>query len=285
MKPERSLVWIAVLPICAANASARRTVSRWCRGRRRSPRASSPARARRSAGPARGRGGPSTRPVRRSGSTTCSTPRMACSPSSPSRRLNASTLAASSSTIASTTTSRGTSASRSVDHDDALQQRARVVVGQLAALDRPGDRLLDALLGPVQRACSRLAEHDAQPARAADSAMPLPMNPAPKTPTRSISDIIAIYVVARGRRPADLSAVVRRRVRRRRRRPRGRPLASSTISSGSASTRSGCRRSSARRWPTSATTWPTTATSTRCSARSPTSTACSPTRTRAASGC
>ena len=41
----------------------------------------------------------------------------------------------------------------------------------------------------------------------------------------------------------------------------------------SASRRSGCRRSSARRWPTSATTSPTTATSTRSSARSTTSTA------------
>ena len=42
----------------------------------------------------------------------------------------------------------------------------------------------------------------------------------------------------------------------------------------SASTRSGSRRSTARRWPTSATTSPTTRTSTRCSARSPTSTRC-----------
>ena len=59
----------------------------------------------------------------------------------------------------------------------------------------------------------------------------------------------------------------------------------STTSPGSASTRSGSRRSSARRWPTSATTSPTTATSIRCSARSPSSTGCSPTRTRAASAC
>ena len=55
--------------------------------------------------------------------------------------------------------------------------------------------------------------------------------------------------------------------------------------SGSASTRSGCRRSTARRWPTSATTWPTTATSIRSSATSRPSTRCSPTRTRATSAC
>ena len=42
--------------------------------------------------------------------------------------------------------------------------------------------------------------------------------------------------------------------------------------SGSASTPSGCRRSTRRRWSTSATTSRTTATSTRCSERSPTST-------------
>ena len=51
----------------------------------------------------------------------------------------------------------------------------------------------------------------------------------------------------------------------------------------SGSRRSGCRRSSPRRWPTSATTSPTTATSTRCSARSPTSTRSSRAATRAAS--
>ena len=47
----------------------------------------------------------------------------------------------------------------------------------------------------------------------------------------------------------------------------------STTWPGWASTPSGCRRSTARPWPTSATTWPTTATSTPCSATSPTSTA------------
>ena len=45
------------------------------------------------------------------------------------------------------------------------------------------------------------------------------------------------------------------------------------LAAGSASTRSGCRRSTPRRWPTSATTSPTTATSTRSSARWRTSTA------------
>ena len=59
---------------------------------------------------------------------------------------------------------------------------------------------------------------------------------------------------------------------------RGHPAASTTCS-GWASTRSGSRRSTRRRWPTSATTSPTTATSTRSSARWPTSTACSPRRT------
>ena len=49
---------------------------------------------------------------------------------------------------------------------------------------------------------------------------------------------------------------------------------SSTTSPALAWMRSGSRRSSSRRWPTSATTSPTTATSIRCSARSPTSTAC-----------
>ena len=43
--------------------------------------------------------------------------------------------------------------------------------------------------------------------------------------------------------------------------------AGSIISPGSASTRSGSRRSTPRRWPTSATTLPTTPASTRCSAR------------------
>ena len=47
----------------------------------------------------------------------------------------------------------------------------------------------------------------------------------------------------------------------------------------SASTRSGSRRSTPRRWPTAATTSPTTATSTRRSARSPTPTRWSPRRT------
>ena len=75
------------------------------------------------------------------------------------------------------------------------------------------------------------------------------------------------------RRLPDLPPLVRRHRRRRRRRPRGHPTAASTTSRGWASTPSGCRRSSARRWPTSATTSATTATSTRCSARSPTSTA------------
>ena len=45
-------------------------------------------------------------------------------------------------------------------------------------------------------------------------------------------------------------------------------------SRSSASTPSGCRRSTPRRRTTRATTWPTTATWTRCSARSPTSTRC-----------
>ena len=57
----------------------------------------------------------------------------------------------------------------------------------------------------------------------------------------------------------------------------------STTSPGSASTRSGSRRSSSRRWRTSATTSPTTARSIRCSARSPTSTAWSPRRMRSGS--
>ena len=61
--------------------------------------------------------------------------------------------------------------------------------------------------------------------------------------------------------------------------PAARPPASS------ASTRCGCRLSSARRWRTSATTSADYATSTRCSARSPTSTRCSPRRTAAASRC
>ena len=64
---------------------------------------------------------------------------------------------------------------------------------------------------------------------------------------------------------------------------RGHQRAGSTTSPGSASTRSGSRRSIRRRWPTSATTSPTTATSTRSSARSPTSTRWSTRPTRAAS--
>ena len=59
----------------------------------------------------------------------------------------------------------------------------------------------------------------------------------------------------------------------------------STISLRSASMRSGCRRSSPRRWPTSATTSPTTAASSRCSAIWPISTGCSPRSTRAGSSC
>ena len=61
--------------------------------------------------------------------------------------------------------------------------------------------------------------------------------------------------------------------RRRRRRPARHYRSGSTTCSGSASTRSGSRRSIPRRWPTSATTWPTTPASTRSSARWPTSTA------------
>ena len=52
--------------------------------------------------------------------------------------------------------------------------------------------------------------------------------------------------------------------------------AAAAMSPRSASTRSGCRRSSSRRWPTWATTSPTTAPSTRCSARSRISTRWSP---------
>ena len=60
--------------------------------------------------------------------------------------------------------------------------------------------------------------------------------------------------------------------RRRDRRPAGHHRAARPTSPTSGSTRSGCRRSSPRRWPTWATTSRTTPTSTRSSARSPTST-------------
>ena len=60
--------------------------------------------------------------------------------------------------------------------------------------------------------------------------------------------------------------------------------AASTTSPGWASTPSGSRRSTHRRWPTSATTSPTTPMSTRCSDRWTTSMRCSPRPTTAASG-
>ena len=60
--------------------------------------------------------------------------------------------------------------------------------------------------------------------------------------------------------------------RRRHRRPQRASPSGCPTSPTSASTRSGCRRSSPRRWPTWATTSPTIPTSTRSSARSPTST-------------
>ncbi len=72
--------------------------------------------------------------------------------------------------------------------------------------------------------------------------------------------------------------------RRRHRRSAGHHRAPRLPRRRSASTRSGSRRSSPRRWPTSATTWPTTATSTRSSAPSPTSTDSSPRPTGAACG-
>ena len=59
----------------------------------------------------------------------------------------------------------------------------------------------------------------------------------------------------------------------------------STTSRRSASTRSGCRPSTPRRWRTSATTCRTSRPSTPPSARSPTSTRCWPRRTRAACAC
>ena len=74
----------------------------------------------------------------------------------------------------------------------------------------------------------------------------------------------------------DLPALVSGHERRRHRRPRRASSGGSTTSPGSASTRSGSRRSSPRRWPISATTSPIIATSIRASARSPTSTVCSP---------
>ena len=55
----------------------------------------------------------------------------------------------------------------------------------------------------------------------------------------------------------DLPALLPGQRRRRHRRPAGHHSRGSTTSSGSASTRSGCRRSIPRRWPTSATTSPT----------------------------
>ena len=70
--------------------------------------------------------------------------------------------------------------------------------------------------------------------------------------------------------------IVRRRERRRRRRPRRHHGAPRPPRGARRSRRSGSRRSSPRRWPTSATTSRTTATSTRCSARSRTSTRSSP---------
>ena len=58
-----------------------------------------------------------------------------------------------------------------------------------------------------------------------------------------------------------------------------------TTSRRSAPTRSGCRRSTRRRWPTGATTWRTTPTSTRASARLPTPTRSSPPHTSAGCAC
>ena len=69
-----------------------------------------------------------------------------------------------------------------------------------------------------------------------------------------------------------LSALVPGQRRRRHRRSARASRSGSITCSGSASTRSGSRRSIPRRWPISATTSPTTAASTRCSARWPIST-------------
>ena len=96
---------------------------------------------------------------------------------------------------------------------------------------------------------------------------PPPASSKPRKPDGTHRPLVA----ARHRLP-DLSALVPGQRRRRHRRPAGHRAAPRLPRSGSASTRSGSRRSSPRRWPTSATTSPTTATSTRSSARWPTST-------------
>ena len=88
-------------------------------------------------------------------------------------------------------------------------------------------------------------------------------------------------VAARHHLPG-LPALLPGQQRRRRRRSAAASSTGSTTWHGSASTRSGSRRSSRRPWPTSATTSPTTPASTRCSARSTTSTGSSPRPTRAA---
>ena len=82
-------------------------------------------------------------------------------------------------------------------------------------------------------------------------------------------------VAQRGRLP-DLPAQLRRLERRRRSAICAASSRSSTTSQRSASTWSGCRRSTARPRTTTATTSATTRTSTRCSGRWPTSTSCSP---------
>ena len=82
-------------------------------------------------------------------------------------------------------------------------------------------------------------------------------------------------VVARRRRLPGLPAQLRRLRRRRHRGPRRASPAGSTTSRGSASTWSGCRRSTPRRRTTTATTSATTRTSIRRSARWRTSTRCS----------
>ena len=79
-------------------------------------------------------------------------------------------------------------------------------------------------------------------------------------------------LVADGRDLPDLSALLSGHERRRHRRSEGDRHGGSTIWRSSASTRSGSRPSTPRRWPISATTSPTIAMSIRASARSPIST-------------
>ena len=104
-----------------------------------------------------------------------------------------------------------------------------------------------------------------------------PVHPEPTTADRA-------RLVAGRRLLPGLHPQLRRRERRRRRRPRRHPRAGCRTWPTSASTPSGSRRSTPRRWPTTATTSPTPATSSRSSATSPSSTRCSPRRTRWACG-